>query len=115
MNFKQWLMEVEEPGVTSGQPRPSQRQISATGTAKAAAGKIMQKDPTIAAKLSAGGQAAKKVQADVSSQVASTIGKNSPQGTDSMKAAFSGVDDVIGDIEDTIDTPSMMKKRMRKK
>jgi hypothetical protein len=114
MNFKQWLMELDEPGVTSGEPRISQRQIAATKGAKEAAGKVLQKDPTIAGKLSAGGQVAKKVQADVSSQVANSIGKNASQGTDSMKAAFSGVDNVIGDIEKTIDTPNMMKKMMKK-
>ena len=114
MNFKQWLMEAEEPGVTSGEPRISQRQIAATKGAKEAASKVISKEPQLAAKISAGGPTAKAAQADLSANVGTTISKNAAQGVDTTKAAFSGVDDMIGDIENTIDTPNMMKKRMKK-
>lgn len=114
--FSQWLMEkAGEVGVVAGEARPSHRQIQATDQAKQQTADIVKNQPELATKLAAGGNAAKQAQVKVSADVASNISKNSGTDVDATKAAFSGVDSVIDDIENSIDSPKMMKKRMKKK
>jgi hypothetical protein len=115
MNFKQWLMEMDA-GHSPGESRPDQGQLAATADAKAATAEVLTKKPEMAAKLVGGGPTAKKVQTNVSAQIASSIGKTSGNKADPIKAAFSGVDSVIGDLENSVgeSSPKMMKKGMKK-
>lgn len=107
--FEQWLAEVEEPGVVAGKPRISQGQIAATDDAKQAASHLLQKKPELAAKLAGDGSQAKAAQAKMSAKISGGLAKNANNEIDPVKAAFSGVDDMISDIDNTIE------KRMRKK
>lgn len=114
--FEQWLLELATTaGAVEGKPQPTAVQKKATIGAKDIAAQALQKQPELTTKLTGGGIPAKQAQAKLSADISADVAKTAGNDVDPTKAAFAGVDDVIGDIENTIDKPSMMKKRMKKK
>lgn len=114
-DFEQWLLEIANSNTTPGEPEPSDVQKKATVDAKDVAAKTLQKQPEIVSTLTSNGPHAKKAQTKLSADVSTQLAKTAGNDVDPTKAAFTGVNDVIGDIEDSIEKPSMMKKRMKKK
>jgi len=112
--FEQWMMEIAEPASANGKPQPTAVQKQATVDAKTAAAKTIQQKPEITAKLTAGGATAKQAQTTLSANVAGDMAKTTGNSVDPTKAAFSGVDSIIDDIENSVGDIKMMKKRMKK-
>tara|TARA_Y100000034_G_scaffold117749_1_gene157575 strand:+ start:23152 stop:23496 length:345 start_codon:yes stop_codon:yes gene_type:complete len=111
--FEQWLAELVMTG-GEGKPQPPAAQKVATVNAKNVAAKALQSTPQIASKIAGGGAGAKQAKVKLAADVGADLTKTAGNDVDPTKAALSAVGQLQTDIEDTIDEPAMMKKRMKK-